>query len=89
MRIVENLGVKGGGTKCLMMFTVLDTDGYNLLMGLDRLMKIGDVVDVEKGFIQIRNGPRQDVQVLLPNNITVVYSLASGDESRITIMPGL
>jgi hypothetical protein len=31
-----------------MMFMVLDTNGYNLLMGLDFLMKIGDVVDVEK-----------------------------------------
>jgi hypothetical protein len=89
MRIVENLGVKGGGIKCLMMFMVLDTDGYNLLMGLDRFMKIRDVVDVEKGFIQIRNDPRQDVQVLLPNTINVVYSLANGDESRITIMPCL
>jgi len=68
---------------------VLDTDGYNLLMGLDRLMKIGDVVDVEKGFIQIRNNPRLDVQVLLPNTINVIYSLTSGDEFRITITPCL
>jgi len=41
MRIVENLGVKRGGIKCFMTFMVLDIDGYNLLMGLDRLMKIG------------------------------------------------
>jgi hypothetical protein len=68
---------------------VLDIDGYNLLMGLDCLMKIGDVVDVEKGFIQIRNNPKLDVQVLLPNTINVVYSLTNGDESRITIMPCL
>jgi hypothetical protein len=46
MKIVDNLGVKGGGTKCFMTFMVLDIDGYNLLMDLDRLMKIGDVVDV-------------------------------------------
>jgi hypothetical protein len=66
---------------------VLDTNGYNLLMGLDFLMKIGDVVDVEKGLIQIKNGPRLDVQVLPPNAINVVYSLTSGNEFGITIMP--
>jgi len=56
-------------------------------MGLDFFMKIGDVVDAEKGLIQIKNGPKLDVQVLIPNTINVVYSLTSGDESGITIMP--
>jgi hypothetical protein len=70
-----------------MMFMVLDIDGYNLLMGLDYLMKIGDVVDVERGLIQIRNNLGLDVQILPPNIINVVYSLTSGDEFGITIMP--
>jgi hypothetical protein len=52
---------------------VLDTDGYNLLMGLDFLMKIGDVVDVERGLIQIRIGLELDVQVLLPNTILMLF----------------
>jgi hypothetical protein len=50
-------------------------------------MKIGDVVDVEKGLIQIKNGHGLDVQVLPPNTINVVYSLTSGNEFGITIMP--
>ncbi len=87
MSRVENLCVKVSGIKCFMTFMVLDTNGYNLLMGLDFLMKIGDVVDVEKGLIQIKNGPGLNVQVLLPNIINVVYSLTSGDEFGITIMP--
>jgi len=66
---------------------VLDTNGYNLLMGLNFFMKIGDVMDVEKCLIQIKNWPRLDVQVVPPNIINVVYSLTSGDESGITIMP--
>jgi len=87
MSRVENLCVKVGGTKCFMTFMVLDINGYNMLMGLDFFMKIGDVVDVEKGLIQIKNSPGLDVQVLPPNTINVVYSLISGDESGITIMP--
>jgi len=87
MSRVENVCVKVGGTKCFMSFMVLDTNGYNLLMGLNFFMKIGDVMDVEKCLIQIKNGPRLDVQVVPWNIINVVYSLTSGDESGITIMP--
>jgi hypothetical protein len=86
MNRVENLPVKVGGTKCFMMFMVLDSNEYNLLMGLDFLMKIGDVVGVGKCLIQIKNGLGIDVQILPRNTINVVYSLTSGDESRITIM---
>jgi hypothetical protein len=53
MNKVENLHVKMGGTKCFKTFMVLDINGYNLLMGLEFFMKIRDVVDVEKGLIQI------------------------------------
>jgi len=34
-----------------MVFLVVDTDTYDLLLGLDFLMKIGAMVDVEKGTI--------------------------------------
>jgi hypothetical protein len=36
-----------------MVFCVVDIDNYDLLLGLDFLMKIGVVVDVEKGVIQV------------------------------------
>ncbi len=61
MNRVKNLRMKVGGTKCFMTFMVLDTNRYNLLMGWDCLMKIRDVVDVERGLIQFRNGPGLDV----------------------------
>jgi len=44
---------------------VVDTDTYDLLLGLDFLMKIGAVVDVEKGTIQVRHGPRANVEMFL------------------------
>jgi hypothetical protein len=34
-----------------MIFLAVDTDSYDLLFGLDFLIKIGVVVDVEKGVI--------------------------------------
>jgi hypothetical protein len=34
-----------------MTFMVVDTDSYDVLLGLDFLMKIGVVVDVERGLI--------------------------------------
>ncbi len=47
-----------------MTFMVADTDSYDVLLGLDFLMKIGAIVNVERGLIQVRKGPRTDVEVL-------------------------
>jgi hypothetical protein len=47
-----------------MTFMVVDTDGYDVLLGLDFLMKIGTVVDVERGLIQVRHGPGTNLGVL-------------------------
>jgi len=60
---VENLLVKVGGIKCFMTFMIINIDEYNLLMGLDFLMKIRAVVDVEKGLIQIKNSLGLDVEM--------------------------
>ncbi len=49
-RIVE-LPVKVGGIICQMIFLVVDIDSCDLLLGLDFLIKIGTVVNVEKGVI--------------------------------------
>jgi hypothetical protein len=56
---------------CYMIFFVVDIDSYDLLLGLDFLMKIGVVVDVEKGVIQVRNGPSVVVEVLLFNVVNM------------------
>jgi hypothetical protein len=42
------LGRQVGNVVCNMMFLVVDTNTYDLLLGLDFLMKIRVVVDVEK-----------------------------------------
>ncbi len=44
---VDEVQVKIRGIQCAMTFMVVDTDGYDMLLGLDFLMKIGAVVDVE------------------------------------------
>jgi hypothetical protein len=35
-----------------------------LFLGLDFLIKIGAVIDVEKGVIEVHNGPGMEVEVL-------------------------
>ncbi|CAM6057379.1 unnamed protein product [Sphagnum tenellum] len=55
-----------------MVFLVVDTDTYNLLLGLDFLMKIRAVVDVEKGTIQVRHGHGANVEMLPLNVVNIV-----------------
>jgi hypothetical protein len=47
-----------------MTFMVVDTDSYDVLLGLDFLIKIGAIVDVEWGLIQVRHGLGTNVEVL-------------------------
>ncbi len=61
---VDEIQVKIGGIQCAMTFMVVDMDGYDMLLGLDFLMKIGAMVDVERGLIQVRHGPGTNVEVL-------------------------
>jgi predicted aspartyl protease len=48
---IDEIPVKVGGVQCTMTFMVVDTDSYDVLLGLDFLMKIGAIVDVERGLI--------------------------------------
>ncbi len=61
---IDEIPVKVGGVQCAMTFMVVDTDSYDVLHGLDFLMKIGAVVDVERGLLQVKHGPRTNVEVL-------------------------
>ncbi len=61
---IDEVLVKVGGMQCAMTFMVVDTDSYDVLLGLDFLMKIGAIVDVERGLIQVRHGPGSNVEVL-------------------------
>jgi hypothetical protein len=51
-----------------MVFLMVDTDTYDLLLGLNFFMKIGVVVEVENVTIQVRHGPGVDVE-MLPLNV--------------------
>jgi len=47
-----------------MTFMVVDIDNYDVLLGLDFLIKIKAIMDVEQGLIQVRHGPGTNVKVL-------------------------
>jgi predicted aspartyl protease len=61
---IDEIPVKVGGVQCTMTFMVVDTDSYNVLLGLDFLIKISAIMDVERGLIQVRHGPGANVEVL-------------------------
>jgi len=43
----------------MMNFMMVDINNYDIFLGVDFLIKMGVVVDVEKGMIHIRQGPRK------------------------------
>ncbi len=51
---ISELPVRVGDVPCLMTFMIVDTNCYNILLGLVILIKIGTVVVVERGLIQIK-----------------------------------
>ncbi len=55
-----------------MVVLVVDTYTYDLLLGLDFLMKVGVVVDVEKNTIQVKHGHGVDVEMLPLNVVHIV-----------------
>ncbi|CAM6023198.1 unnamed protein product [Sphagnum balticum] len=61
---IDEVPIKVGGVQCTMTFMVVDMDSYDVLLGLDLLIKIGAIVDVEQGLIQVRRGPGSDVEIL-------------------------
>jgi hypothetical protein len=76
---IDEVLVKTGGVQCAMTFMIVDTDSYDVLLGLDFLIKIGTIVDVERGLIQVRHGPGLDVEVL---PLTVVNMLQASNSER-------
>jgi hypothetical protein len=76
---VDEVQVKIGGVQCAMTFMVVDTDGYDVLLGLDFLMKIGVVVDVERGLIQVRHGLGTHVEVLSLTVVNLLQRVSAGE----------
>jgi predicted aspartyl protease len=75
---IDEIPVKVGSIQCAMTFMVVDTDSYNVLLGLDFLMKIGAVVDVERGLPQVRHGPGTNVEVLPLTVVNLLQRMNSG-----------
>ncbi len=78
---IGEVPIKVGGVQCDMTFMVVDTDSYDVLLGLDLLIKIGAIVDVEQGLIQVRRGPGTDVEVL---PLTMVNLIQRSDRKLIS-----
>ncbi len=71
-----------GKVVCQMIFLVVDTNNNNLSLGLDFLMKIGAVVDLEKGVIQVWNRPGITVEVLPFNVVNMFPRISRLEVSR-------
>ncbi len=54
-----------------MTFMVVDTNNYDLFLGLDFLIKIRIIVDVGKGMIKMRQGHGNDIQVFPLNMVNM------------------
>ncbi len=72
---IEEVLIKVRGVQCTMTFMVVDMDSYDVLLGLDLLIKIGAIVDVEQGLIQVRRGPGSDVEVLPLTMVNMLQKL--------------
>jgi hypothetical protein len=72
-----------------MIFLVADTSSYDLLLGLDFLIKIRAVVDVEKGVIQVHNGPGTEVEILTLNVVNMLQVLEGSEEENCNVQEEL
>jgi len=74
---IDEVPMKVGGVQCSMTFMVVDTDSYDVLLGLDFLIKIGAIMDVERGLIQVRHGPGANVEVLPLTMVNLLQKINS------------
>ncbi len=69
---LDDIHVCVSNVVCNMVFLVVDKNTYDLFLSLDFLMKIGAVVGVEKGTIQVRHGLGANVEMFPLNVINIV-----------------
>jgi len=48
---IDEVPIKVRGVQCTITFMVVDTNNYDILLGLDFLIKFGVIMDVERGLI--------------------------------------
>ncbi len=68
---------------------MVDTGSYDLLLGLDFLIKIKTIINVEKGVIQVRNKLRIEVEVLPLNVMNMLQVLERFEEEKCNIQEEL
>ncbi len=61
---IMDIPLKVRNVQCNMVFLIMDIDNYDVFLGLDFIMKINTMVDVENGIIQVQNGPGVEVGLL-------------------------
>ncbi len=86
---ITKLLVKVGGIICQMIFLVVDTNSYDLFFGLDFLIKIEAVINVEKGVIQVCNGPRMEMEVVPLNVMNMLQVFERFQEEKCNIQEEL
>jgi hypothetical protein len=74
---IDEVPIKVNGVQCTMTFMVVDTDSYDVLFGLDLLIKIGAVVDVERGLIHVRCGSGTRGEVLPLTMVNMLQKMNS------------
>ncbi len=81
---IDEVPMMVGGVQCTMTLMVVDTNNYDVLLGLDFLIKIGAIVDVERGLIQVRRGPGADVEVLPLTMVNLLQRVNLGSQIQDT-----
>jgi len=61
-----------GVATCNMVLMIVNANSYDVFLGLDFLIKIGAIVDLERKLIQVRQGPRTNVHVLPFNMVNML-----------------
>jgi hypothetical protein len=55
---------------------VVSINRYDILFGLDFLIKIGAIMDVEWSLIQVKHGPRANVEVLPLTMVNMLQNMS-------------
>jgi hypothetical protein len=71
-RIKSNTYEWIGVATCNMVLMVINADSYDVFLGLDFLIKIGAIVDLERKLIQVKQGPGTNVHVLPLNMVNML-----------------
>jgi hypothetical protein len=79
---IDEVLVKVGGVQCTMTFMVVNNDNYDILLGLDFLIKTDEIVDLEQGLIQVKHGLGANVEVLPLTMMNMLYSMSSKTKMR-------